>query len=224
MTLHAYLSNITPGWSIQQQKDVLAAHVPGWPDIPTYIDRLPPAKRKAHSPASLTQRAELLRGTWRPENVEGIVVVSLACLAWEQVDFLQCVAAATTRGATIVALDTGRRIAPGATPAEIADAAQEFARRRAAKGGMGRPGYLVSAEKRSAEAKAAAMRIKDRWELPTKDYPTDALLAEADICRNTANFYLGNRPEAQRLHRNHMAQAARNRKRRIGIEVQEQVA
>ena len=222
MTLHAYLSNIRPGWSIQQQKEMLAEHVSGWPDIPTYIDLLPPAKRRAHSPASLTQRAELLRGTWRPENVEAIVVASLPCLAWEQADFLQCVAAATTRGATIVALDTGRRIAPDASPGEVVEAAKEFMSGRRAKGGGGPVGYVVSAERRSAEAKARAMRIKDRWELRTKDYPTDELLAEVDICRNTANFYLGNRPEAQRLHRNQMAQAARNRKRRV--ELQEQAA
>lgn len=223
MTVRVYLSNIAPGWSVQRQKELLAEHVPGWPDVPTYVDLLSPAKRKAHSPSSLTQRTDLARGTWRQEDVEAIVVASLAIPAWEQVDFLQFVAAVSTRGATLIALDTGRRIAPDASPTEIADAVQEFvARRRAAKGSTGMAGYLVSAERRSADAKAGAMRIKDRWELPTKDYPTDELLAEAGICRNTANLYLDPRPDAQRAHRNRMAQAARNRARRTGIALQEQ--
>jgi hypothetical protein len=83
---------------------------------------------------------------------------------------------------------------------------------------------VVSAERRAAEAQAAAMRIKDRWCLPTKDYPTDQLLAEAGICRNTANQYLNRRKEAQRIHRNAVAQAERNRQRRTRGEVQESVA
>jgi hypothetical protein len=222
MTVKVYLSNIAAGWPMQRQRAICAAQVPGWPDVPTYADLLPPAKRKAHSPASLTARRNLLRGT-RRQDIEAIVLPSLACLAWEQSDFLQCVSDASARGATLVALDTGRRIAPDASPGEVVEAAKEFMSGRRAKGG-GPVGYVVSAEKRSAEARAAAMRIKDRWELPTKDYPTDELLAEADICRNTANFNLGNRPDAQRLHRNQMAQAARNRKRRVGAEVREQAA
>jgi hypothetical protein len=138
------------------------------------------------------------------------------------VDFLDCVAAASARGATIIALDTGRRIPPDATPSEIAEAAKEFvSKRRASKGGQ--LGYLVSAEKRSAENEAAAMTIKDRWELPTKDYPTDPLLAEAGICRNTANKYLKPRPEAQRRHRNALAQAARNRARRKPVELEQTI-
>ena len=69
------------------------------------------------------------------------------------------------------------------------------------------------------------MRIKDRWVLPTKDYPTDELLTEVGICRNTANLYLGKRPDAQRKHRNGLAQAERNRKQRVRIEqMQEQLA
>jgi hypothetical protein len=224
MTIRVYLSNIAPGWSIQQQQEMLADHLGrrlGTPDW-TYIDRLSAVKRKAHAASSLTQRTALLRDTSRSKHIEAVIIVSLACLAWEQVDFLQCVAAIGTHGATLIALDTDRRIAPDASPTEIADAAQEFvARRRAAKGGMGQLGYLVSAERRATEAKAAALCIKDRWQLPTKDYPTDALLAEVGICRNTANLYLGKRPDAQRKHRN---AAARNRVRRIPVEVQEQVA
>ena len=228
MIIRAYISNIASGWSIQQQKELMAAHVPGWPDVPTYVDVLSPAKRKAHSPASLANRIELLRQTSRPDNAEVIIVTSLACLAWEQSDFLQCVAAASTRGATLVAIDTGRQTAPDASPTEIADAVQEFVSRRRSKRGLGPPGHLVSADRRAAEARAGAMRIKERWALPTKDYPTDPLLAEAGICRNTANLYLGKRPDAQRKHRNALDQAERNRKRRTRIEqmtaLQEQAA
>jgi hypothetical protein len=222
MIIRVYISNIAPGWPMHRQKELLAEQVPGWPNVPTYSDVLPPTKRQAHAPASLTGRAELLRGTTRLENLEVIILASLACLAWEQSDFLDCVAAASARGATIVALDTGRRIPPTASPGEINEAAKEFmTKRRAAKVG-GKPGHIVSAERRSANSEAAAMRIKDRWELPTKDYPTDELLAEAGICRNTANFYLEKRPVAQRKHRNALAQAARNRARRSQVELQGQ--
>jgi len=222
MITRIYLSNIAPGWPVDRQKELMAARVPGWPDVPTYVDLLSPAKRKAHVPTSLVQRAELLRATSRPGSAEEIVVASLGCLAWEQADFLQCVAAASQRGATIIALDTGRRIEPTASPSAIADANQEFLARRRSKGGSGPAGYLVSAGRRAANAEAAAMGIKDRWSLPTKDYPTDDLLAEAGICRNTANQYLGHRPDAQRKHRNALAQAARNRARRTRSELQEQ--
>lgn len=198
MVTTVYLSNIAPGWPIERQRELLAKHVAGWPDVPTYVDQLSPAKRKAHGPTSLTARDALLRA-----DAEVIIVASLACLGWPG-DFVDCVAAAGKRGATIIALDTGRHIAPDAPPALMAQVVREFmAQRRAAKDGP--VGYQVSADKRSAEAKAAALTIEGRWRLPTKDYPTDALLAEAKICRNTANQYLGHRPDAQRKHRNALA-------------------
>lgn len=223
MTIKIYLSNIAPGWSIQRQKEMLTERVSGCSDAPTYVDLVPPAKRKAHSPASLINRTQLLRETERQGSVEAIIVASLACLAWGQTDFLQCIKAASSRGATIIAANTGRRIAPDASPADVADAAQEFvAQRRTAKGGPA--GHLVSAANRSSEAKTAALSIRDRWEQPTKLYPTDPLLAAAKICRNTANQYLGKRPDAQRAYQNRMAQAARNQKRRTRVELQEQLA
>ena len=110
-------------------------------------------------------------------------------------------------------------------PQEIAAANEEFLAGRRSKNLVGLLGYKVSAERRSAGSLAGAMRIKDRWVLPTKDYPTDALLEEAGICRNTANLYLRKRKEAQRQHRNAVAQAERNRKQRLRIEqMQEQAA
>lgn len=220
-----YISNIAMGWPIERQKDLLASQVADWPQVPTYVDLLPPAKRKTHIASSLIQRAELLRETGRPENVETIIVASLACLAWEQSDFLKCIAAISQRGATLVALNTGRRIVPDASPTEMAEANEEFLAGRRSKSLVGLLGYKVSAERRSTAALEGAKRIKDRWVLPTKDYPTDALLEEAGICRNTANLYLHKRKEAQRQHRNAVAQAERNRKQRVRIEqMQEQAA
>lgn len=217
MKISVYLSNLAAAWPVERQRELLAAHVPGWPKVPTYSDLLSPVQRKAHSLASLTGRRDMLR---RAANE--IVVAALPCLGWDQVeDFLQCLAAIQARGATLVALDTGRRTAPDASPDEIAEAAREFVKgRRASRGGPA--GSQVSAERREAEANDAAMRIKDRWRLPTKDYPTDELLAEAKICRNTANKYLRPRPEAQRLYRESLAE--RDRGRRNPVEVQEQMA
>lgn len=215
MTLRVYLSNIAPDWPIQDQKELMASRVPGWPHVPTYVDILSPSKRKAHVPASLIQRAELLRQT-----DEVVILASLACFAWGQGDFLDGVAEACAHGATIVALDTGRRITPGSSPAEIVEAAKEFMRQKqAVRVGRGTPGYLVSALRRSTEKREAAEQIRSRWEQSTKLYPTKPLLAEANICRNTANEYLGKRKEAQQKYRDRMKKA----ERRQMVEMQEQV-
>lgn len=203
-----YLSNVAANWSIERQNALLTKHVPDLDNVPIYQDVLPPKKRMSHLAGNLTRRNEMLRPTSRPDS-EIIYVASLACLAWENLDFLRCLAAASARQATILALDTGRRISPEASSADVVDAATEFTNGRRAKTGSGKPGHVVSVERRQAVSQKGAKKIENRWRLPSKDYPTLDLLAEAGISRNTANLYLGNRPEAQRKHHNRLARYAK---------------
>ena len=166
--IKVYLSNIAVTLPIERPRELMALRVPDWPDVPTYVDRLPPAKRKAHVPASLVQRTELLRETARTESTEIVIVGSLACLAWEQSDFLECIALASRRRATLVALDTGRRITPDASPSEVAEANREFLVRRKSKRELGPVGYQVSAERRmdkitgSSDADQRSMGVADQ--------------------------------------------------------------
>lgn len=209
----AYLSNISPHWPFPKQEAALAAVVPN--GSPTYRDTLSIARRKAHVAADLTQRTAMLRRTTRQADNETIYVASLAVLAWTADDLTGVLAAAAERHATVVVLDAGLSIPPDAPMAVVHQALQEFARgRRRAYTELGRhAGGIISSQRRAERAKAGCERIADRWRLPTQDYPTPDLLREADVSRNTANQYLGRRPDAQKKHRNALAQAARNRAR-----------
>src|SRR5579859_2512573 len=118
-----YLSNILRQWTLDAQRKALAG-VP--PPVERYEDVLKPRALKAHSPADLTERAELLRRTSRRRGAETIYVASLGVLAWQAEDFMACLGGAAARHATIEALDTGRKIPPTATAKELAEALSEF--------------------------------------------------------------------------------------------------
>lgn len=70
-------------------------------------------------------------------------------------------------------------------------------------------GGRISADNRKAKSAAGAANIKDRWRLPTDEWPTHVLLKEADISLNTAKLLLGKRPLVQAQY-----QAAQKRKAR----------
>jgi hypothetical protein len=67
----------------------------------------------------------------------------------------------------------------------------------ARKRGAAKRGAEMSADKKKANSALAVAKIKDRWPLPSKEWPTKALLKEADISLNTAKAHLGKRPIAQ---------------------------
>jgi hypothetical protein len=77
LSVRAYLSNLSPRWPFERQEADHATHTPGWPDVPTFRDKLSVKKRIAHQPVSLKERASLLRPTGR-EAGEVIYVASLA--------------------------------------------------------------------------------------------------------------------------------------------------
>lgn len=76
------------------------------------------------------------------------------------------------------------------------------------KRGAAKVGGKISAEKREAESSVAITKIKDRWGMSSKMWPTHILLKEADIVYNTAVKFLGKRPIAQYNYQAKMKRAA----------------
>lgn len=209
-----YLSNIRPRWPIERQEEVLDRELAGWRRMSVYRDILPPRARQSHGPADLTERADMLRPTRRP-NGQPVYVASLAVLAWTLPDFLAVIGAMAARGDTLIGLTEGATLAPEAGAADVAKAGEAFvtATRRTTGEGPGKGGR-ISGERREARAKAACEAIRERWALPLDQHPTLALLAEAGVSRATAKKHLGRRDEAQRKYQLAQAQAERNRARR----------
>lgn len=213
MTEKSYTSNLAAAWSIDRQEKLLRQRVPGWSKIAHYRDELSAAKRKALDASGMEQRSDMLRATRRRDV---IYVASLACLAVHEADLFDFLFAVGERGGTVRVLDIDLEIPPGS----IMDAARACvtafrnAKRRAQTEPGRQSGGKVAAERREAAARKAAAMIADRWKLPTQEHPTDALLAEAGLSRNTANKYLKKRPDAQAEYQRGLAQAARNRQRR----------
>lgn len=63
--------------------------------------------------------------------------------------------------------------------------------------GVAKIGGRISAELRRKQSLEGASKIKDRWGMPSKTWPTKVLLKEADQTYNTAISILGPRPIAQ---------------------------
>jgi hypothetical protein len=183
------------------------ATAPGGP-VEHYQDDLKPRALKAHSPADLKERAELLRRTSRRGGAETIYVASLGVLAWVAEDFMASMGAAAARNATVVALDTGRTISPTATAAELAEALSEFltARRRHQTSEGRLAGVEASRKLRMADTAARAALIADDWHGVTA--ATDDLLLRAGKVRRgsvvpmawaTAVRLLGRRPTPAKM-------------------------
>lgn len=200
-----YLANILRQWPIEAQRTALA-NVPT--PVETYEDALKPLALKAHSPADLKERAELLRPTGRRNSEETIYVASLGVLAWQAEDFMAALGAAAKRGATVSVVETGRVIQPTASAADLADALSEFlaARRRHQTTGGRLAGVQASRDVRMADTKARAALIADDWH--GVDVPTPELLDRAGKERRgrvvpmawaTAVRLLGRRPTTEKM-------------------------
>jgi len=206
MSTRAYLSNIHPRWPYDRQERALSVGVPGWPKgVAVYRDELTLSQRKRHMVGDLEGRIALLRQTTRGrKGAEDIYLASLAVLAWTLPDLLECLTLAQSRGSTVHVLDTGLILPPDAGPGALHQATKDFATGR--KSSIGMVGGEISARLRSEAARAKAEAMKPFWCLPSEEYPTIPLLKRFGLSRNTANLYLGKRPEAQRIH-----EAARKR-------------
>jgi hypothetical protein len=209
VTVRAYLSTISPRWPVERQEAEHAAKTPGWPDVPTYRDKLSPRKRMSHSVVDLKERRSMLRPHSRQAS-EAIYVASFAVLAFTAGDFMDVVAAASARRAAIVTHESGRRIEPNAGADVLRDALAEFqsSKRRSERSGQGgKPGGEASAAKRLADVTARVALIADAWK--GRVVPTTELLLRAGrkpkgrrdvvpMAYQTAAKLLGKRPAAQK--------------------------
>lgn len=189
----AYLSEVSPWWSLDRQRQVLAERLTG---AIVFVDELDRRERRAHQVASLVQRAQMLRPTARKGRGEAIHVASLAVLAWSAEDLLEVLNTIAARGATLVS----------ATDQEVSVAAWREARDRARHERLQVAGAAVSAAKRRADTDAAiAEHVKPFWHLPSADHPTAALIERAGLTLNTIKSRLGPRQIAQFQHRQRLA-------------------
>ena len=202
----AYISNISPAWTIEQHLVLMPAGV----DV--YRDEVKPRHRQAHQIASLEQRASILRPTNR-RRAETIYVASLAVLAWGEPDFRAVLTAAGARGATIKALASDVEIAPGSDP-DAAVAVWKASRNLDQRVAALKAGPAISAEnRRSKSDKAIKEHVEPYWPLPSKEYPTAALVAASGLSLNTIKDRLGPRPIAQYKHQQNLKRAAARAKK-----------
>lgn len=164
----ALISDLT--WrSLQMQKAA-------FPDMPHYIapDEIP----------------NLLRPTTRTETLN-IHVLSLGCIA-DNADDFEAFMRRLPKHATIRSKEEGHFIGHS-FPIKKARVMFQAAR----KYGVAKVGGRVSADNRKAKSAEGAAKIKDRWGMDSKTWPTHVLLKEADISYNTAKTLLPPRPVAQ---------------------------
>ena len=205
MKCKVYLSNILRQLPLDAQRKALVGVAP---HVETYEDVLKPRQLKAHSPADLRERGELLRKTARRRGDETIYVASLGVLAWVAEDFMACMGAAAARNATVTALDTGRSIPPTANAADLAEALSEFltARRRHQTTGGRLAGVQASKAVRMEDAQRRKALIEADWH--GVDVPTPELLERAGKERrgrwvpmawSTAVRLMGRRPTQEKF-------------------------
>jgi hypothetical protein len=214
MSIRVYISNLHPRWPVDRQERSLSVGVPGWPKgIAVYRDELTASQRKRRAVDDLEGRIALLRQTTRGRRGgEDIYVASLAVLAWTLADLLECLTLAQSRGSTVHVLDTGLVLTPASGPSDLHQATKDFATGR--KSSIAMAGGEVSGRLRSEAARAKAKAMEPFWRLPSEEYPTVPLLARFGLSRNTANLYLGKRPEAQRVHEATRKRAVRRQEKK----------
>ena len=150
--------------------------------------QIPPDELTIYAPEDLSA---LLRPTKRHEN-DIIAVSSLAVLADNEKEFVR-----------ILKLIRKKKMHIGDCEANVnyrwslpvSHIVEQW--KLARKQGAAKIGGKMSADKKKDNSALAVAKIKDRWPLPSKEWPTKALLKEAGISLNTAKAHLGKRPIAQ---------------------------
>lgn len=200
MAIKAYLSNLHNWWTVERQREALAAIHPAYPKgVVEYIDELPPVASRGRRPDRLIERAHMLRQTTRA-TADTLLLASLAVLARNEADFRQTIRDIAGRGWSIRITEPPDHILfKGRWDIERLVAAWRAACTQSRLEGAARRGGQASATKRKADTKAKFEIIRERWPLPSKQWPTAALLDESGIrSRNTINALLGhNRETAQ---------------------------
>lgn len=191
MAPKVYRSNLT--WrTLDYQDSILAPAVPGWPDVPIYTGE--------------DDLQNLLRPTTR-KSIDDLYMASLAILAKHEDKFKKHFDALVKKF-RVIAVEEG---IDWKTSGPQAVKAWKLARKK----DSGKHGGTISAERKKAETKEAIELIRDRWPLPSKEWPTSVLLDEADISLNTAKAHLGKRPIAQYNHEAKMKRKVRKDKNKM---------
>lgn len=214
--MRVYLSNIRPQWPIERQEALLDERVPGWRSASIYRDILSRAAIKRQG--KLPDRDEfLLHPSSRPDG-DTVYVPTLTNIAWTPSDFIAVLMRLAARHDTLVGLAEEVQVEPGkANVDEIRKAFQAATRRFS---GVGVRGGEASGKRRADEALAKCEKIRERWGLPSTEWPTKVLCEEVNISRPTAIQYLGNRKKAQQIYQARLATIARNqarKKRRVQL-------
>jgi hypothetical protein len=135
----------------------------------------------------------ILRSTARAGS-SLIAVASFANVADNEKDFRLFVAACKKNGFSVDDVEKDFIWNPAAkTPVT----ALVHLWRTSRKSGAAKAGGIISAALKKIRSKEAVEIIKDRWPLPSKEWPTKVLLKEADVSLNTVKSILGKRPIAQ---------------------------
>lgn len=174
MTNKALISELT--WrSLEMQKAA-------FPDMPHFL-----------APEELPN---LLRPTTRI-SLPNIHVMSLGIVADNEKDFHQFYDQVKFQKAFITVEELGKTQRLRFCDIKYSEAYYMW--KEARRNGVAKIGGIISAKLRRAQSLAAAEKIKDRWGLPSKTWPTKVLLEEANFSYNTAITIpgLGPRPIAQ---------------------------
>lgn len=206
---------------------------PGWPDVAIYRDELTPRHRRSHSTEALTERATMLRPTHRRGGTETIYVATLAVMAWTPEDWMDAMAAASARNASVVALDSSRIIPPNAGAADFTEALKEFmaGRRRSQTSDGRRAAAEVLAARRRVDVVARCKLIEEDWK--GRVVATVDLLLRAGrtpkgrshvvpMAYATAVQILGKRPTAQKMRDAKIKRYARKTIEGVAVDITDQ--
>lgn len=133
----------------------------------------------------------LFRKTTR-KSVSRIHVVSLGIIADKEKGFREFLAMAKKSNSEIVSQKDGRTFIVNGNCDNIVKWWKD-----ARRNGSAKIGATISAEKKKATTKEAVDKIRARWPLPSSEWSTSVLLAEAGVSLNTAKAHLGRRPIEQ---------------------------
>lgn len=189
------------GWPLEAQRKALADA--GADLSREFCDEIAATKAKRPSfvrPEWLTQRALLLKPTGRRRG-EPIHVATLLALAVSEADLVACLVAASDRGDTVRAADSGKEFALTEGPAVFQRAVEDW--QRAKRDAQTKPGRLegmrVAAERRRAETMRKLAPARALWRSAKPDRLTGEQIAErVGLSQKTLFQELGRRPDIRK--------------------------
>lgn len=198
-----YVRNGVWGWSIEAQETALAAAGLLNRDS-LYRDVLPAnrAQRPAQVHAEwLIERTNLLRPTGRKNGMDTIYVATMLALGVREADLAKILAAAAERGSTIVALDSGISIAPGAGALGVSAALEDWA--RAKRSAQTQPGRLLGVQAAATAKRSRTMaklpQARPLWRDTKPNRPSTDQIAElVGLSIKTLYSELGRRPAVKK--------------------------